>query len=134
MSIVRASSSKSLRTGNTPIRFTGAALALMSQVIHLWILPGEFVVTLVPGLFFLVVGISQGLLGISLLFGSRKWALRLGVMLNLLIVTVWGITRIISLPAITGSAQFNIGVLGIGSVAVEIALIVILLKLHKNRK
>lgn len=109
--------------------YLAAVLAFTSQAIHLWILPEAFSVTLLPGLLFLVVGISQGLLGVSLLFGPGRWALRLGVLLNLLIVTIWIITRVVSLPALTGSAQSTVGLLGIGAVVTEIALVAALTKL-----
>jgi hypothetical protein len=50
-------------------------------------------------------------------------------LLNLLIVTIWIITRVVSLPALTGSAQSTVGLLGIGAVVTEIALVAALTKL-----
>ncbi|WP_267643909.1 hypothetical protein [Haloarchaeobius amylolyticus] len=113
----------------TTVRYLAAGLAFTSQAIHLWILPEAFVVTLLPGLFFLFVGMSQGLLGVSLLFRPGKWTLGIGILLNALIVTVWITTRIVSLPAITGSAQLNIDLAGIGAAVAEIILVLLLLKL-----
>lgn len=134
MSVVNKSRNESAWTGNATIRYFGAALAFTSQAIHLWILPEAFVVTLLPGLFFLFVGISQGLLGVSLLLGPGRWALRLGILLNLLVVAIWVITRIVSLPALTGVAQTNIGLLGIVAMVSEIGLVVIILKLLTTKK
>lgn len=130
MSVVTENRTESKSTDNLSIRYLGAALAFTSQAIHLWILPEAFVVTLLPGLFFLFVGISQGLLGVSLLFGPGRWAVRLGIFLNLLIVTIWIIIRIVSLPALTGSAQSTVGLPGIGATIAEIALVAFLLRLR----
>ena len=129
MGVVNRNRDESVSTQDTIIRYLAAGLAFSSQAIHLWILPEAFVVTLVPGLFFLFVGISQGLLGVSLLFRPSRWTLRFGILLNALIVAVWIITRIVSLPAITGSAQLNIDLPGIGAAVAEIILMLLLLKL-----
>lgn len=129
MSVLNQGRTEAVSTRNTMVCYLAAVLAFTSQAIHLWILPEAFSVTLLPGLLFLVVGISQGLLGVSLLFGPGRWALRLGVLLNLLIVTIWIITRVVSLPALTGSAQSTVGLLGIGAVVTEIALVAALTKL-----
>jgi len=134
MSVVDKSPVESVSTENTTVRYLAATLAFTSQVIHLWILPETFVVTLLPGLFFLFVGIAQGLLGVSLLFGSSRWTLRLGILFNLLIVALWIITRVVSLPVITGLAQSPVGLLGIGATVAEITLVVLLLKLLTSKK
>lgn len=134
MSVVDKGRNESGWAGNATVRYTGAVLAFTSQAIHLWILPETFVVTLLPGLFFLFVGISQGLLGVSLLFGPGRWALRWGILLNLLLVAIWIITRIVSLPALTGSAQSNLGLSGIGAMVAEIALVALILKLLTTKK
>jgi len=133
MSILKESHEGPLWPGNTTICYLAAVLAFTSQAIHLWILPETFVLTVVPGLFFLLVGIGQGLLGVSLLFGPSRWALRLGILLNFLVVAIWIITRIVSLPALTGSANLTIGTLGIVATLTETALILFLIKLLANR-
>lgn len=134
MSVVNESRNESVSTGNTTVRYLAAALAFTSQAVHLWILPEAFVVTLLPGLFFLFVGISQGLLGVSLLFGPGRWALHLGILLNLLVVAVWVITRIISLPALTGSVQSHVGLAGIVATVAEIVLGVLILRMVLEKK
>ena len=134
MSVVNEGRTESVSTENITVRYLAAALAFTSQVIHLWILPETFVVTLLPGLFFLFVGIAQGLLGVSLLFESSRWTLRLGILFNLLIVALWIITRVVSLPVITGLAQSPVGLLGIGATVAEITLVVLLLKLLTSKK
>jgi hypothetical protein len=80
------------------LRHPAAALALLSELIHLWLLPGQFVVAMLPGLFFLLVAMSQGLLAVSLLFGPGRWMLRFGILLNLFVVFIWAFTRVVSVP------------------------------------
>jgi len=133
MSLLNENHEQSAWGTNMTICYLAAALAFTSQAIHLWILPESLVLTLVPGLFFLLVGIGQGLLGVSLLFGPGRWALRLGIPLNLLIVAVWIITRIESLPAVTGTTQLTVGIFGIVATVAEAALVVLLLKLRSTR-
>lgn len=134
MSVLNQTHEKSAWAGNTTICYLAAALAFTSQAIHLWILPETFVLTLLPGLFFLLVGIGQGLLGVSLLFGPGRWALWLGIPLNLFVIVVWIITRIVSLPALTASAYLTIDILGIVATVAEAALILLLLKLLALRR
>jgi hypothetical protein len=59
------------------LRYAAAALAFASELIHLWVVPGQLVAAMLPGVFFLLVAVGQGLLGASLLFGPGRWALRL---------------------------------------------------------
>ncbi len=133
MSVLKKSLEGPSWGGNTTICYLAAVLAFTSQAIHLWILPETFVLTLVPGLFFLFVGIGQGLLGVSLLFGPSRWALRLGIPLNSFIVAIWIITRIESLPALTGAANLTIGTLSIVATVAETALVLLLIKLIMAR-
>jgi hypothetical protein len=57
--------------GGAALRYPAAALAFVSEVIRLRILPGQLVVAMLPGIFFLLVAIGQGLLAVSLLFHAR---------------------------------------------------------------
>ena len=116
-------------TGNATVRYLAAVLAFASQAVHLWILPDAVVITLLPGAFFLAVAVGQGLLGVSLLFGPGRWALRLGIALNSLVVAVWLVTRVLPLPELTGIANPSIGILGIAVTIAEAALVLLLLRL-----
>ncbi len=66
----------------TSLCYWAAGLAFASELIHLWVLPGEFVVSPLRGLFFVLVAACQGLLGVSLSFSPGRWAVRFGIMLN----------------------------------------------------
>lgn len=57
--------------GGAALRYPAAGLALVSELIRLRILPGKLVVAMLPGIFFLLVAIGQGLLAVSLLFHAR---------------------------------------------------------------
>jgi hypothetical protein len=74
-------------------RGLAAALAFVSQGIHLWVLPGQLAAAMLPGVFFFLVAVGQGLLGASLLFGGGRWTARFGVLLNVFVVLVWLLTR-----------------------------------------
>ena len=71
--------------GGAALRYPAASLAFASELIHLWVLPGQFVAAMLPGLFFLLVAACQVLLAVSLLFGPRRWTLRFGILLNLFV-------------------------------------------------
>jgi hypothetical protein len=122
------------RTSDIPegvaLRYAAAGLAVVSQAIHLWIIPEKLVFALLPGLFFLLVAIGQGLLTVSLLFGPGKWALRLGILLNLSVVSVWGVTRLVSLPNVTGTVHLSVGMMDLIATTAEILLIPLLAILY----
>lgn len=130
MDVARGSVEPGTSSTRAAVRYVAAALAFAVLAIHLWIVPETFVATLLPGLFFLLVGMGQGLLGVSLLFGPGRWALRLGIALNLLVVAVWGISRIVSLPEVTGIAQPSVGLLDATATVLETILVIALLRLR----
>ena len=70
-----------------------AALAFASQLVHLWILPGEFAARPLVGVPVFLAAVCEGLLAASFLLGSGRWAVRLGILLNTTIVFVWVVTR-----------------------------------------
>ncbi len=111
-----------------------AALAFASQLAHLWILPGEFVVRPLVGAFVFLAAVGQGLLGASLLFGAGRWAGRFGILLNTTIVFVWIVTRFWGFPAAVGFTRLPVEPLGLAATAAEVALIVLLVSLRKNPK
>ncbi|WP_267643492.1 hypothetical protein [Haloarchaeobius amylolyticus] len=132
MSVLERESNELGSSGDVALRYFGAVLAFISQAIHLWILPEAFVVTLLPGLFFLFVGIFQGVLAVRLLFRPGRWTLRLGISFNLLLTAIWVVTRFVSLPALTGSAQTKVGLLGAMAMVAQIALMVSIILLMRN--
>jgi hypothetical protein len=112
-----------------------AGLALASELIHLWMVPGEFMLAPLRGIFFLLVAAGQGWLAVSLLFGPGRWALRLGMLLNLVVILVWAVTRFTSLPILPlllGFTWLPVGALDVGAVAVGITLLILLVHLRRN--
>jgi hypothetical protein len=56
------------------VRYAAASLAFASELIHLWVLPGQLVAAMLPGAFFFLVAVGQGLLValLALLFRLRR--------------------------------------------------------------
>lgn len=116
------------------LRYVAAACAFSSQAIHLWVLPGELMLSILPGLFFFSAAVGQGLLGVSLLFRPGKWTFRLGIMLNSTLIVTLIIMHVISLPNLTGAHDHSIGILEVIAGFSEILLVSILVKLYPNRR
>ena len=118
--------------GGAALRYPAATLAFVSELIHLWVLPGQFVASMLPGAFFLLVAIGQGLLGMSLLFGPGRWALRFGILLNLFVVFVWSLTRVVSVPELFAPVRLPMGGLDLVATAAEVALVILLVRLKRS--
>jgi hypothetical protein len=112
-------------------RRLAAALAFVSQGIHLWVLPGQLVAAMPPGVFFLLVAVGQGLLGASLLFGGGRWTARFGILLNVFVVLVWLLTRAVSIPQLFEPIKLPVEGLGAAASFVEVALVVSLMRLGR---
>jgi hypothetical protein len=113
-------------------RRLAAGLAFASQGIHLWVLPGQLAAAMLPGIFFFLVAVGQGLLGASLLFGGGRWTARFGVLLNVFVVLVWLLTRAVSVPQLFEPIKLPVEGLGAAASLVEIALLVALLRLGRS--
>ena len=100
--------------GGAALCYPAATLAFVSELIHLWVLPGQFVASMLPGAFFLLVAIGQGLLGMSLLFGPGRWALRFGI------------------PQLFAPIRMPVGGLDLAATAVEVALVILLVRLKRS--
>lgn len=113
------------------LRHLAAALAFVSQGIHLWVLPGQFAAAMFPGIFFFGVAVGQGLLGASLLFGGGRWTARFGILLNVFVVLVWLLTRAVSIPQLFEPIKLPVEGLGAAATVVEVALAVSLVRLGR---
>ncbi len=119
--------------GNVPVlRYAAAALAFTSELIHLWAVPGQLVAAMLPGAFFLLVAMGQGLLGASLLFGAGKWTVRFGILLNAFVVLVWMLTRLISVPELFEPLRLPVEGLGAVATLTEVALLILLFRLRRS--
>ena len=113
-------------------RRLAAALAFVSQGIHLWVLPGQLAAAVPPGAFFFLVAVGQGLLGASLLFGGGRWTARFGILLNVFVVLVWLLTRAVSIPQLFEPIKLPVEGLGAAASLVEVALVVALMRLGRT--
>lgn len=117
--------------GTEPSRLA-ATLAFVSQAIHLWVLPGQLAAAMLPGVFFFGVAAGQGLLGASLLFGAGRWTVRFGVLLNLVVVLVWLLTRAVSIPQLFEPIKLPMEGLGAAATFIEVALVASLVRLGRS--
>ena len=117
-------------------RRLAATLAFASQGIHLWVLPGQLAAAMLPGAFFFLVAVGQGLLGASLLLGGGRWTARFGVLLNVFVVLVWLLTRAVSIPQLFEPVRLPVEGLGAAATFIEVALVVSLMRMgrHLRRK
>jgi hypothetical protein len=111
-----------------------AALAFESQLIHLWVLLGEFAVRPLVGSFVFLAAVGQGMLGASLIFGPGRWAVRFGLLLNATIVLAWAATRVAGFPALLGFVRLPAEPLGLVTTFLEVALVISLLKVGRELK
>ena len=117
--------------GTGPSRLA-AALAFVSQGIHLWVLPGQLMAAMLPGVFFFLVAVGQGLLGASLLFGGGRWTARFGILLNVSVVLVWLLTRAINIPQLFEPIKLPVEGLGAAATFIEVVLVVSLTRLGRS--
>lgn len=113
------------------LRYLAAALAFASELIHLWVLPGQLVAAMLPGIFFFLVAIGQGLLAVNLMLDPGRWTLRFGTLLNLLVVFVWVFTRVVSVPELFAPVRMPVEGLDLMATAAEVALVVLLARLRR---
>ena len=129
-------SGRAVGWNNATLLYT-AGLALASELIHLWVLPSEFVISPLRGLFFLLVAVFQGMLAASLFFGPGKWTVRFGIFLNVGIVAVWAFTRFVNFAGFSrllGFERLPVGLLDLAATTVEIALLVVLFRIGRELK
>lgn len=113
------------------LRYAAASLAFVSELVHLWVLPGQLV-AVVPGVFFFLVAVGQGLLGTSLLFGGSRRTLGFGILLNLFVILVWLFTRVVSVPGLFEPLRLPVEGLGAVATAIEVALVFLLVRLRRS--
>lgn len=122
------------------LSYVAATLALISELIHLWVVPGQLVAAMLPAIFFLMVAAGQGLLAASLLFGFGRWTIRLGLLLNLSVIFLWVLTHLVSVPELSEPLRLPLVGLGFMATITEVALVLALVRLRgllpaaKNRR
>ena len=84
--------------------------------------------------FVLLAAVCQGLLRASLLFGPGRWVVRPGLLLNATIVLAWAATRVAGFPALFGFARLPVEPGGLVATLIDIALLVLLLKIGRGLK
>jgi hypothetical protein len=111
-----------------------AVLALASELLLLWALPGEFAVRPLTGSFVFLAAVGQGMLAASLLVNPGRWTIRFGLLLNATIVLAWAATRVAGFPALMGFVRLPVEPLGLVVTFLEVALVISLLKVGRELK
>jgi hypothetical protein len=111
-----------------------AALAFASELLLLCALPGEFAARPLIASFVLLAAVGQGMLGASLLFDPGRLTIRFGLPLNATIVLSWAATRVAGFPALFGFARLPVEPVGLVATVIEIALLVLLLRIGRGLK
>jgi hypothetical protein len=111
-----------------------AALALASELLLLWALPGEFAARPLTGSFVFLAAVGQGMLTASLLVNPGRWTIRFGLLLNATIVFAWAATRVAGFPALLGFVRLPVEPVGLVATIIEIVLWVLLLNIGRGLK
>lgn len=124
--------------------YTAEALFFGLALTHLWVAQERYGEWWGYGLFFLVVGVGQGLysLGLSRL-RSRASFLIVGIVGNLAVISTWILTHTVGIPYVrTTSIESSelrigktegVGIVDLAATTIELALVVILLMLLIDR-
>lgn len=116
------------------IRYGAAALAFVSQLAHLWVLPGQFAARPLTGTLILLAAICQGMLAAGLLLGPGRWTVRFGVLLNTSLVLAWAVSRFASFPLVFGFTRLPVEPANLAAAVVEMALVLLLVKIERTSK
>jgi cobalamin biosynthesis protein CobD/CbiB len=108
--------------------FIGAGLCFFSELIHLWLLPEQYETYFVYGLVFLLIAMTQGVIGANLLFGSRH--LLTFVWINVLIIILYGFTHTIGVLVGLAFLPLPVDVWGVAATLAEVLVIVVILLLR----
>jgi hypothetical protein len=113
-----------------------ALFSLGAAAIHLLVAPEHFVEWWGYGVFFIIVTIFQGVYAIRLMVGRARlfrsrWYLLVGVLANGFVIALYVVTRTLGIPffgPLAGEVE-HIGLLGMASKLLELAVIALLAKL-----
>jgi len=132
-----ASMEKSVaRTGQATatLRYAAAGLAFASQLIHLLVLPSEFVARPLNGSIMFLVAVCQGILAASLLVGPGKWMVRFGILVNVCVVLIWVIRRFVEFSPVAGFPRLPMEPLDLAATVAETLLLVLLFGIAREIK
>lgn len=110
----------------------GAALCFSSELIHLWLLPGQYEVYLGYGIIFFLIAMAQGIIGAHLLFEQRRHLLAFGLWVNALIVVLYSFTHTIGVLVGLAFLPLSIDAWGITATIAEVGAIIVLSFLLRN--
>ncbi|GCE28490.1 hypothetical protein KDA_39740 [Dictyobacter alpinus] len=113
-------------------RSSAAGMCILSELIHLWLLPGQYEIFIGYGIIFLLITMVQGFIGVHLFFEPRRRLLTFGLWVNAFIVVLYGFTHSIGVPV--GLAFLPLPIDGWGVVAAITSLLIAVVLWFLRRK
>lgn len=112
-----------------------AALSVVAGYIHLVVMPEHFMEWWGYGTFFLIAAVAQVIYGGALLFRFRRSLVVAGIVGNVLLIVLWIWTRAVGVPLVGPGAgeREAVGSIDLVSKAVELALVMFLVRLLRSR-
>lgn len=104
-------------------RYRAAGLCFLSELIHLWLLPGQYEVFVGYGIIFLLIAMTQGFIGVSLLFEPRRRLITFGLWINGLTAFLYIFTH--TFGVLVGEALLPLSVDAFGVVATVAEVLVV---------
>lgn len=122
-----------LRNRWTWICYSAAALSFGAAILHALVAPEHFEEWWGYGTFFCVVAIAQGLFGIALLRRPSRWLLPAGIVMNLLFIAIYVVTRTAGIPLVGPHAGHvePVGGIDVVSKLMELGLVLTLIPLWR---
>jgi hypothetical protein len=113
------------------LNYVGACLCFISELIHLWLLPVQYETYFVYGLIFLLIAMTQGLIGANLLFGPGRRLLTFGLFINMLIVVLYSFTHTIGVLVGLAFLPLPIDGRGITATVAELGAVIVFFLLQR---
>lgn len=114
------------------IRYIGSGLCFVSELIHLWLLPGQYEVFSGYGIIFLLIAMAQGFIGVNLLFEPRRRLLTFGLWANVLVAALYIFTHTIGVLVGIAFLPLPVDAYGIIATIVEIIAVILLYLLRAD--
>ncbi len=114
------------------MRYIIAGLCFASELLHLWLLPGQYEVFSVYGIVFLLIAMAQGFLSINFLFEPNRRIITFGLWINILVAFLYIFTHTIGVLVGLAFLPLPLDVFGVIATATEILAVGFLFALRRN--
>ena len=114
------------------MRYTIASLCLLSELIHLWLLPEQYETFSGYGVIFLLIALAQGFIGVLFLFEVCRRLITFALWINILVAMLYIFTHTIGVLVGLALLPLPVDVFGIIATGAEIIAIVVLFLLRRD--